>query len=96
MARGGRRVTFRIVVIVLQVYDALYCLWTRNFKRAASLLIDGIATFTATELFPYSTFVLYVVLAAMVAVDRNTLRDKVRARRAMLEECATYTCFSCR
>ncbi len=69
----------------LKVYNALYCMWTRNFKLAATLLLDGVATFTASELFPYSTFVFYVVVAAMVAVDRNTLRDKVRRHTGGIE-----------
>ena len=52
-------------------------MWVRDMKQASSLLLDCIATFTATELFPYTTFVLYVVVTSMLAADRTTLRNKV-------------------
>eukprot|EP00455_Lapot_gusevi_P035236 TRINITY_DN38_c0_g1_i1.p1 TRINITY_DN38_c0_g1~~TRINITY_DN38_c0_g1_i1.p1 ORF type:complete len:394 (+),score=96.35 TRINITY_DN38_c0_g1_i1:79-1260(+) len=61
----------------LKVYQAVYLMMVRDFKEASKLLIDSIATFTATELFPYTTFVFHVVLVAMLTLDRPTLRDKV-------------------
>lgn len=62
----------------LKMYRALHCMLVRDFKAAATLLLDGIATFSATELFPYSRFVLYVTLCCMLSVDRPTLSAKVR------------------
>ena len=50
----------------------------RDFKAASALLLDGIATFSATELFPYSRFVLYCTMCCMLSVDRPTLAAKVR------------------
>ena len=41
-----------------------------NIHFAIQLLLDSIATFTATELFDYNTFVLYVVVTAIIALDR--------------------------
>eukprot|EP00276_Gloeochaete_wittrockiana_P002743 CAMPEP_0184671304 /NCGR_PEP_ID=MMETSP0308-20130426/85415_1 /TAXON_ID=38269 /ORGANISM="Gloeochaete witrockiana, Strain SAG 46.84" /LENGTH=388 /DNA_ID=CAMNT_0027118395 /DNA_START=40 /DNA_END=1206 /DNA_ORIENTATION=+ len=61
----------------LKVYEATWLLAVRDFKKAANLFLDSIATFTAYELFPYSTFVFYTVLTSIVSLDRVTLRSKV-------------------
>jgi hypothetical protein len=37
----------------LKVYEATYRLAIRDFSRAAGLLLDSIATFTASELYAY-------------------------------------------
>lgn len=60
-----------------KVFSALYNLLSRDFVTASKLLIENIATFSSTDLLPYSTFVFYAVVMAMVATDRNTLREKV-------------------
>jgi 26S proteasome regulatory subunit N7 len=62
----------------LKVYEATYLMSIRNFKRAAQLLLEGISTFTALELMDYSTFIFYTVLVSVVALDRVTLKNKVR------------------
>ncbi|CAL9058829.1 unnamed protein product [Musa banksii] len=41
----------------LKVYEGLYCMSTRNFKKAASLFLDSISTFTTDEIFSYDTFI---------------------------------------
>lgn len=61
----------------LKVYEGLFCMATRNFKKAADLFLDSISTFTTYELFSYSTFVLYSVLMSVVALDRVSLKKKV-------------------
>lgn len=61
----------------LKVYEATYLLSIRDFKKAAGLLLDSISTFTATEIYSYSQFVMYTVVCATVALDRKTIRDKV-------------------
>lgn len=35
-----------LCVLVLQVYDGIAAMHSRDFKRAAELLLDSIATFT--------------------------------------------------
>lgn len=60
-----------------QVYEGLYSIATRNFKRAAELLLDSLSTFTTTELFSYKKFIFYTVLTAIIALDRVTLRKQV-------------------
>ena len=61
----------------LKVYEGLYCMATRNFKKAASLFLDSISTFTTYELFPYDTFIFYTVLTSVITLDRVSLKQKV-------------------
>jgi len=61
----------------LKVYEALFLLQIRDFKASAKLLLDSIATFTATDLMPYKTFIFYTVVASLVALTRKELKAKV-------------------
>ncbi|XP_078444615.1 26S proteasome regulatory subunit Rpn7 [Wolffia australiana] len=61
----------------LKVYEGLFCLSTRNFKKAAELFLGSISTFTTYELFSYDTFVFYTVLASVISLDRVSLKQKV-------------------
>ncbi|KAB2038128.1 hypothetical protein E1A91_D03G118300v1 [Gossypium mustelinum] len=61
----------------LKVYEGLYCMSTRNFKKAANLFLDSISTFTTYELFPYDTFIFYTVLTSIISLDRVSLKQKV-------------------
>ena len=61
----------------LKVYEALFLLRIRDLKKASSLLLDSIATFTATELLPYNTFILYAITTSLVALPRAELKSKV-------------------
>ncbi|TKY73610.1 26S proteasome non-ATPase regulatory subunit 6-like [Spatholobus suberectus] len=61
----------------LKVYEGLYFMSTRNFKRAANLFLDSISTFTTYELFPYDTFIFYTVLTSIISLDRVSLKQKV-------------------
>nr|XP_053654858.1 26S proteasome non-ATPase regulatory subunit 6-like [Cherax quadricarinatus] len=49
----------------------------RDFKKAATLFLDTISTFTSYELMDYTRFVGYTVLVCMIALPRNDLRTKV-------------------
>jgi hypothetical protein len=49
----------------------------RDFKQAASLFLDTVATFTSYELMDYQSFVTYTVLCSMIAMERPDLREKV-------------------
>lgn len=61
----------------LKVYEGLFAIQTRDFKRAAELLVDATATFTATELMSMKNFILYCVITAMCGMSRNDLKKKV-------------------
>ncbi|OIS96924.1 26S proteasome non-ATPase regulatory subunit 6 homolog [Nicotiana tabacum] len=61
----------------LKVYEGLFCMSTRNFKKAADLFLDSISTFTTYEIFPYDTFIFYTVLTSIITLDRVSLKQKV-------------------
>jgi len=61
----------------LKVYRGVYCMAVRDFKLAASLFLDTVATFTSYELMDYKTFVTYTVFCSMIALSRPDLREKV-------------------
>ncbi|CAI9113033.1 OLC1v1013558C1 [Oldenlandia corymbosa var. corymbosa] len=61
----------------LKVYEGLFCMSTRNFKKAANLFLDSISTFTTYELFTYDTFIFYTVLTSIISLDRVSLKQKV-------------------
>jgi 26S proteasome regulatory subunit N7 len=61
----------------LKVYEGTYSMIIRDFKRAANLFLDSIATFTCTELYEYNRFVWNTIIACMVSVDRKTLKEKL-------------------
>jgi 26S proteasome regulatory subunit N7 len=63
----------------LAVYEALYLMHTRRFAEASKLLLDAVATFTTTELFSYSTFVLHACTLALISVDRAALRELLKS-----------------
>ncbi|KAK2723111.1 hypothetical protein QYM36_003336 [Artemia franciscana] len=69
----------------LKVYNGLYCISIRDFKKAANLFLDTVSTFTSYELMDYQVFIKYTVYAAMVALPRNELRDKVVKGSEILE-----------
>lgn len=61
----------------LKVYEATFSMYARDFKTAADLFLDSIATFTTSELFPYSRCIFYAVVTSMIALDRVALRKRV-------------------
>jgi len=61
----------------LKVYRGTYCMAVRDFKQAASLFLDTVATFTSYELMDYKAFVTYTVFCSMIALSRPDLREKV-------------------
>ena len=61
----------------LKVYRGLYCMAVRDFKTAANLFLDTVATFTSYEIMDYKTFIMYTVFTSMIALDRPDIREKV-------------------
>jgi len=61
----------------LKVYEAVHLMSVRSFKKASALLLDSIATFTATELISYNTFVTYTVITSLLSLPRADLKTKV-------------------
>ncbi|KAK3102495.1 hypothetical protein FSP39_011781 [Pinctada imbricata] len=69
----------------LKVYRGIYCMSIRDFKQAAGLFLDTVATFTSYELMDYPTFVTYTVFCSMIALERPELREKVVKGSEILE-----------
>ncbi|XP_064632860.1 26S proteasome non-ATPase regulatory subunit 6-like [Lineus longissimus] len=69
----------------LKVYRGTYCMAIRDFKTAANLFLDTVATFTSYELMEYTSFVTYTVLCSMIALERPKLREKAVKGSEILE-----------
>jgi len=69
----------------LKVYKGMYKMAVRDFKTAANLYLDTIATFTSYELMDYKQFVTFTVLCSTIALDRPELREKVCKGSEILE-----------
>ena len=48
-----------------------------EISKAASLLLEGIATFTSYEMFDYNDFVFYACLTGLLSHDRTVLKKKI-------------------
>lgn len=61
----------------LKVYEAHFLMVERDFKAAAELLLEGVATFTCTELCSYETFIFYAVVTNLLYLKRPDLKKKI-------------------
>ena len=50
---------------------------TRDFKTSSQLFIDGIATFSCTELCSYDTFIYYTIIICIITLPRTELYTKI-------------------
>lgn len=69
----------------LKVYQGIYAISIRDFKKAAEMFLDTISTFTSYELMEYVQFVKYTVYVCMIALPRTDLREKVVKGAEILE-----------
>jgi 26S proteasome regulatory subunit N7 len=61
----------------LKVYEGIYLMTTRQWKEAATLFLNVMPTFTATEVVEFKDFVFYTVILTLVSVDRPVLREQL-------------------
>ena len=61
----------------LKVYEGLYLIFIRNFKKAGKNFLEALMTFTSYELFDFKTFVFYTTVINIISVDRKTLKEKI-------------------
>jgi 26S proteasome regulatory subunit N7 len=61
----------------LKVYEATALLLTRDFARAAPLLVEGVATFACAELCTYDEFVFRAVAVCVAALPRTELAKRI-------------------
>lgn len=69
----------------LKVYEGLYAMSIRDFKKCATLFLDAISTFTSYELMDYVAFVQYTVHISILALDRSDLHKQVIKGSEILE-----------
>lgn len=60
-----------------KTYKGIHCLAIRNFKEAAKLLVDSLATFTSVELASYESIATYASVAGLFTLERTELKSKV-------------------
>lgn len=62
----------------LKVYHGTHLVSAeRDFKAGAALLLDALATFTASEVMPYNDFIGLCILAGTLACDRKDLKKRI-------------------
>lgn len=61
----------------LKVYEALFMMVTRDFKKAGELFLDSTATFGATELMSYEMLIFYSVVTSVITLERVDLKKRV-------------------
>ena len=61
----------------LRIYEGLFEIMSGNLSKASTLFVDSIATFTCTEIMPYSKFVWYTILLSLLSLDRPSLKKQI-------------------
>lgn len=61
----------------LKIYEGVYCMMIRDFKKASGLFVSSIATFTATEVMEFKQFIFYTVILALLTEDRKVLKKEI-------------------
>lgn len=61
----------------LKIFEGVYCMLTRDFKRASDLFLSSIATFTCVELLDYKDFIFYAVIMGLLCQDRKTIKKEL-------------------
>ncbi|CCD22635.1 proteasome regulatory particle lid subunit RPN7 NDAI_0A04790 [Naumovozyma dairenensis CBS 421] len=60
-----------------KTYKGIHCLAVRDFKEAANLLVDSLATFTSVELTSYDKIATYASVAGLFTLERTDLKNKI-------------------
>mmetsp|Transcript_38167 Transcript_38167/g.58209 ORF Transcript_38167/g.58209 Transcript_38167/m.58209 type:complete len:144 (+) Transcript_38167:231-662(+) len=61
----------------LKIFEGVYCMLIRDFKKASDLFISSIATFTAIELMEFKDFIFYAVVLGLLIQDRKTIKKEI-------------------
>lgn len=61
----------------LRVYEGIYYVFIRDFRRGSALLLDSITTFASGELLSFQDFVFITVVASLPVLSRTELRKRV-------------------
>lgn len=61
----------------LKIFEGVYCMMIRDFKKASDLFVTSIATFTAVEVMSFKDFVFYAVILGLLTQDRKTIKKEI-------------------
>ncbi|RNF25742.1 proteasome regulatory non-ATP-ase subunit 7 [Trypanosoma conorhini] len=61
----------------LKVYEGIYYVFIRDFKRGSELLLDSVSTFAASELMNFNEFILITVVASLTVLSRSELKQQI-------------------
>lgn len=61
----------------LKVYEGLFLIVMRDFKKSAPLLLDSLSTFNSPEITSFEKMVFYSVILGIVTLSRKDLKEKV-------------------
>lgn len=61
----------------LKIHNGLWNMQVRNLESTASLLLDGIATFSCTEMCPYEDYLVYTFLCNTLHLPRKEMKSKI-------------------
>lgn len=61
----------------LKIFEGVYLMLIRDFKKASELLLSSVATFTAIELLDYQEFIFYAVIMGLLTQDRATIKKEI-------------------
>ena len=61
----------------LRVHQSLVKIQHRDFKGAAPVLLEGLATFNTEDLCTFESYTVYCILTNLLFLDRPTLKTKI-------------------
>eukprot|EP00915_Cephaloidophora_sp_WS-2016_P001878 GHVH01002563.1.p1 GENE.GHVH01002563.1~~GHVH01002563.1.p1 ORF type:complete len:410 (+),score=84.79 GHVH01002563.1:146-1375(+) len=71
----------------LKIYEGLHLISKGQFDRASKLLVNGLSTFSATELLPFKNFVLYGVCLAIISESRENYKKLILESPEVIQIC---------
>ncbi len=61
----------------IKIFEGVYCMMIRDFKKASDLFVSSIATFTAVEVMSFTDFVFYAVILGLLTQDRKVIKKEI-------------------
>ncbi|EPY38002.1 26S proteasome regulatory subunit N7 [Angomonas deanei] len=61
----------------LKVYEGVYYIFVRDFKKGSELLLESINTFASGELLSFKDFVFVTIIASLPVLSRGELKKKI-------------------
>lgn len=61
----------------LKIFEGVYCMMIRDFKKASNLFVSSVATFTAVEIMEFKDFIFYTVILGLLIQDRKKIKKEI-------------------